>query len=67
MTLLQNVLAQIAQMEMIQKRPRALRCDWESLKALERENKFVGLALPNARLFGLTIEIDSKPNFDVVE
>jgi hypothetical protein len=67
MTRRQNVLAQIAEMEMMYKRPRALLCDRESLEALARENEFIGLMLPNARLFGLSIEIDPKPNFEVVE
>jgi hypothetical protein len=67
MTLLQNVLAQIAEMEMMYKRPRALLCDRDSLEALARENELVGFTLPNARVLGLSIEIDSEPNFDVVE
>jgi hypothetical protein len=67
MTLLENVLAQILEMEMMYKRPRALLCDRDSLEALARENEFVGLMLPNTRVLGLSIEIDSKPNFDVVE
>jgi hypothetical protein len=67
MTLLQNVLAQMAEMEMMHQKPRALLCDRNSLEALARESGFIEVMLPNVRLFGLSIEMDTKPNFDVVE
>jgi len=66
MTLLENVMAQIAEMEMMGKRARALRCDHDSLTALIYETKMPEIALKGARFFGLIIELDSKPNFDVV-
>lgn len=66
MTLLQNVLAQMAEMHAMAKRPKALRCDRASLEALAHESKLPEMLIPGARLFGLTIEIDTKPNFEVV-
>lgn len=54
------------EMHAMAKRPRALRCDRASLEALASESGLLEALIPGARLFGLTIEIDTKPNFEVV-
>lgn len=64
--LVDNILAQMAELELMGKRPRALLCDRDSLAALIAETGFVELRLPDARLFGLRIAVDTEPNFDVV-
>lgn len=66
MTLPQNVLAQMEEMHAMAKRPRALRCDRASLEALASESGLPEALIPGAHLFGLTIEIDTEPNFEVV-
>ncbi len=65
--LLDNVLAQKIEMELMHKNPRALRCDHESLEVLARETGYTEVLYSDARLFGLVIESDWHPNFDVIE
>jgi hypothetical protein len=48
-------MAQIAEMEMMRKKPRALLCDRNSLEALARESGFIWLLLPKVRVLGLII------------
>ena len=65
--LLENISQQMAAMEMIGKRPRALRADFGSLDALRREVAGSGLlVLPGERIFGLVIEASTEPDFEVV-
>lgn len=69
MTLADNVLQQIEQVRMMNRKPTVFRCDSVSFDCLLDELR-PNLRFPSTdgelRIFGLSIEITQEPNFEVV-
>jgi len=66
MTLFENIIEQMKEMRIMEKRPKALRVDRASLAALANQTGWPELFLPGAQLLGLAIEVEARPNFEVV-
>lgn len=70
--LAENVLAQMTQIRMMNRKPKALRCDVNSFDCLIDEIGAGATIFPvapagNVRIYGLEVEITSEPNFEVVD